>query len=109
MFLTSWHIVFVHVEEQGPPHARTFTWSCSFLEVKEIVLSLDNAPPTNIIVTFTHIALIINPSLPSQGQYSSIGKGRSKKEAKNESAKNLITQLDLNTLPQVKLVIRERL
>jgi len=61
--------VFVHVSEQGPPHARTFTWRCSFLE----------------------------------GQYSSTGQGRSKKEAKNESAKNLITQLDLNTLPQKQL------
>ena len=76
-----WPPVFAYVSEQGPPHARTFTWSCSFLEVKEIVLL--NAPPTNFKVTFTLIALLIIPSLPSQGQYSSIGQGRSKKEAKN--------------------------
>jgi len=57
---------FLQISEEGPPHAKTFTWHCSFLE----------------------------------GQYSSTGRGRSKKEAKNDSAKNLITQLDLNTLPQ---------
>jgi len=57
---------FVQLSEEGPPHAKTFTWHCSFLE----------------------------------GQYSSTGRGRSKKEARNDSAKNLITQLDLSTLPQ---------
>ena len=25
--------VFDQVTEQGPPHAKTFTWSCSFFEV----------------------------------------------------------------------------
>eukprot|EP00090_Calanus_glacialis_P005761 TRINITY_DN14465_c0_g1_i1.p1 TRINITY_DN14465_c0_g1~~TRINITY_DN14465_c0_g1_i1.p1 ORF type:complete len:526 (+),score=227.33 TRINITY_DN14465_c0_g1_i1:49-1626(+) len=58
--------VFVQVSEQGPPHDKTFSWSCSFL----------------------------------QGQYNSLGQGRSKKEARNASAKSLITQLDLSTLPQ---------
>jgi len=58
--------VFVQVSEQGPPHDKTFTWSCSFL----------------------------------QGQYSSLGQGKSKKEARNASAKSLITQLDLSTLPE---------
>ena len=60
--------VFVQVSEQGPPHDKTFSWSCSFL----------------------------------QGQYNSQGQGRSKKEARNASAKSLITQLDLSTLPQVR-------
>ena len=60
--------VFVQVSEQGPPHDKTFSWSCSFL----------------------------------QGQYNSLGQGRSKKEARNASAKSLITQLDLSTLPQVR-------
>jgi len=58
--------VFDQVTEQGPPHAKTFTWSCSFFE----------------------------------GVYNSVGHGRSKKEARNAAAKNLITQLDLSTLPQ---------
>jgi len=57
--------VFDQVTEQGPPHAKTFTWSCSFFE----------------------------------GVYNSVGHGRSKKEARNAAAKNLITQLDLSTLP----------
>ena len=25
---------FVQLSEEGPPHAKTFTWHCSFLEVK---------------------------------------------------------------------------
>jgi len=58
--------IFDQVAEQGPPHAKTFSWSCSFFE----------------------------------GNYTSIGHGRSKKEAKNAAAKNLITQLDLSKLPQ---------
>ena len=35
-----------------------------------------------------------------QGEYTSLGHGRSKKEAKNAAAKNLLTQLDLSKLPQ---------
>ena len=58
--------VFDQTEEQGPPHCRTFTWSCKFFNDK----------------------------------YSSEGHGRSKKEAKNAAAKNLITQLDLSQLPE---------
>ena len=57
--------VFAQVTEQGPPHAKTFTWSCSFFE----------------------------------GEYNSVGHGRSKKEARNAAAKTLITQLDLSKLP----------
>ena len=57
--------VFEQVTEQGPPHAKTFTWSCSFFE----------------------------------GEYNSVGHGRSKKEARNAAAKSLITQLDLAKLP----------
>ena len=57
--------VFEQVTEQGPPHAKTFTWSCSFFE----------------------------------GEYTSVGHGRSKKEARNAAAKSLITQLDLSKLP----------
>lgn len=57
--------VFEQVTEQGPPHAKTFTWSCSFFE----------------------------------GEYNSVGHGRSKKEARNAAAKSLITQLDLSKLP----------
>ena len=57
--------VFAQVMEQGPPHAKTYTWSCSFFE----------------------------------GKYNSVGQGRSKKEARNSAAKNLITQLDLSKLP----------
>ena len=57
--------VFAQVTEQGPPHAKTFTWSCSFYE----------------------------------GEYNSVGHGRSKKEARNAAAKSLITQLDLSKLP----------
>ena len=26
---------FVQLSEEGPPHAKTFTWHCSFLEVKK--------------------------------------------------------------------------
>jgi len=58
--------VFDQVSELGPPHAKTFTWGCSFFE----------------------------------GKYQSVGQGRSKKEARNASAKSLIEQLDLSTLPQ---------
>jgi len=59
---------FEQVHEGGPPHAKTFTWVCNWL----------------------------------QGKYFAEGCGRSKKEAKNASAKKLIEQLDLSTLPDAK-------
>lgn len=57
---------FEQVSENGPPHCKTFTWRCYFLD----------------------------------GQYNSIGNGKSKKDARNASAKSLIEQLDLSTLPK---------
>ena len=77
--------VFEQVTEQGPPHAKTFTWSCSFFEVKS---------SKSYVVFFIFFN---NPLL--QGEYNSVGHGRSKKEARNAAAKNLITQLDLSKLP----------
>jgi len=59
---------FEQIHEGGPPHARTFTWICKWLE----------------------------------GQFFAEGCGRSKKEAKNASAKKLIEQLDLSLLPDAK-------
>jgi len=56
---------FDQVLEQGPPHDKVFTWSCSFLN----------------------------------DEYKSVGHGKSKKEARNASAKLLIEQLDLESLP----------
>ena len=74
----------LQVSEQGPPHAKTFTCSCSFLEVRYSLAII--------------ICLIVDLV---QGQYNSVGQGRSKKDARNASAKSLIEQLDLTTLPQV--------
>ena len=74
--------IFEQVGEQGPPHAKTFAWSCSFFEVMFYGWRQIN-------ISFVCV----------QNQYTSVGHGRSKKEAKNAAAKNLISQLDLSTLP----------
>ena len=78
-------VVMLQVSEQGPPHAKTFTCACSFLEVGCCCSDWCWSPA----------------SFSYQGQHQSEGQGRSKKEARNAAAKRLIEQLDLSTLPQV--------
>ena len=74
--------VFEQVSDFGPPHCKTFTWSCSFFEVRTLLIKI-----CDLIFWL-------------QGHYKSVGNGRSKKEAKNAAAKNLISQLDLSKLPE---------
>ena len=67
------HPLLSQVHEGGPPHAKTFTWVCNWLQV----------PGAFRKWWLFSLAFIVDP----QGKYFAEGCGRSKKEAKNASAK----------------------
>ena len=70
------HPLLSQVHEGGPPHAKTFTWVCNWLQVPGAFRLLR-------MCWLFSLAFIVDP----QGKYFAEGCGRSKKEAKNASAK----------------------
>lgn len=117
----------IQIHEGGPPHARTFTWICKWLEVTNItsLFKMQSGPRCFKFPRTPH-ALWRAFQSDIQGQFFAEGCGRSKKEAKNASAKvqltdtsfhllyielkrslrwslqKLIEQLDLSLLPDVR-------
>ena len=81
----------IQIHEGGPPHARTFTWICKWLEVINVASLLK--------MHFTHCFKFprifqccgVLFKVIIQGQFFAEGCGRSKKEAKNASAKVQLT------------------
>ena len=89
----------IQIHEGGPPHARTFTWICKWLEVTNItsLFKMQSGPRCFKFPRTPH-ALWRAFQSDIQGQFFAEGCGRSKKEAKNASAKVQLTDTSFHLL-----------
>ena len=92
LFLKYMYFMLIQIHEGGPPHARTFTWICKWLEVINIT-SLLKMQSGSRCFKFPRTPPALWRAFQSdiQGQFFAEGCGRSKKEAKNASAKVQLT------------------